>query len=108
MMLQQDDADDYVIATGETHTVQEFCDKVFERVGLSPSEFVTIDPRYYRPAEVDLLLGCPLKAKNVLGWEPKTLFDDLIDMMITSDLLLAGRARILDASGSLDTLPDLR
>jgi GDPmannose 4,6-dehydratase len=104
LMLQQDKPDDYVIATGETHTVQEFCDKVFASLELDPSEFVTIDPRYYRPAEVDLLLGCPQKAKDVLKWEPTTSFDDLIDRMVLSDLMLAGRERILDASHSLDTL----
>jgi GDPmannose 4,6-dehydratase len=104
LMLQQDKPDDYVIATGETHTVQEFCDKVFASLELDPSEFVTIDPRYYRPAEVDLLLGCPQKAKSVLGWKPTTSFDGLIDRMVLSDLMLAGRERILDASNSLDTL----
>ena len=77
LMLQQDKAEDYVIATGETHSVREFLDEAFGLVGLDWKKYVEIDPRYYRPAEVDLLLGNPAKAKEKLGWKPKTTFKEL-------------------------------
>jgi GDPmannose 4,6-dehydratase len=88
-MLQHDKPDDYVIATGETHSVQEFCDLVFTKLGLDYSKYVRIDEKYYRPAEVDILLGDPTKAIQQLGWKPKVSFNGLIDMMVESDLKLA-------------------
>ena len=86
LMLQQDTPDDYVVATGETHTVQELVEVAFERAGLDWQKYIVIDPRFIRPAEVDLLIGDPAKAKNKLGWVPKTSFKDLIHMMVDSDL----------------------
>ncbi|HVQ31848.1 MAG TPA: GDP-mannose 4,6-dehydratase, partial [Vicinamibacteria bacterium] len=70
-MLQQDEADDYVVATGETHSVQEFCEEAFSHAGLDWKKYVKVDPKYFRPAEVDILLGNPAKAKAKLGWSPK-------------------------------------
>ena len=90
MMLQHDKPDDYVIATGETHTVREFLDETFGLVGLDWKKYVKIDSRYYRPMEVDLLLGDYSKAKKVLGWEPKTKFKDLARMMVDADLKAEG------------------
>ncbi len=87
-MLQQDQADDYVIATGETHSVREFLDHAFGRVGLDWQEHVEIDPKYYRPAEVDLLVGDSSKAKQAFGWEPKTSFQSLVTMMVDADVNL--------------------
>ena len=89
LMLQQDEPDDYVIATGETHSVREFCEKAFGRLDLDYRDYVEIDPRYFRPAEVDLLLGNPVKAKSQLGWEPRHSFEELIAMMVESDLRFA-------------------
>ncbi|WP_295163222.1 GDP-mannose 4,6-dehydratase [uncultured Brachyspira sp.] len=86
LMLQQENADDYVIATGETHSVKEFLDEAFGLVGLDWKKYVEIDPRYYRPAEVDLLLGDPSKAKEKLGWKPKTTFKELVKIMLEYDL----------------------
>src|SRR3989440_1963220 len=77
LMLQQDAPDDYVVATGETHSVREFLEEAFSRAGLDWQEYVEIDPQYYRPAEVDLLIGDASKARRALGWEPKTTFRDL-------------------------------
>jgi GDPmannose 4,6-dehydratase len=89
LMLQHNKPDDYVVATGETHSVQEFCDLVFTKLDLDYNKYVRIDEKYYRPAEVDILLGDPAKAKKQLGWKPKVSFNGLIDMMIESDLKLA-------------------
>ena len=86
LMLQQENPDDYVIATGETHSVREFLDEAFGLVGLDWKKYVEIDPRYYRPAEVDLLLGDPTKAKEKLGWKPKTTFKELVKIMLEYDL----------------------
>jgi GDPmannose 4,6-dehydratase len=86
LMLQQDEPDDYVIATGETHTVREFCELAFARVGLDYRDHVAIDPRYYRPAEVDLLLGDGGKAREKLGWSPRVSFSGLVHMMVDADL----------------------
>lgn len=86
LMLQQEKAEDYVIATGETHSVKEFLDEAFGLVGLDWKKYVEIDPRYYRPAEVDLLLGNPAKAKEKLGWKPKTTFKELVKIMLEYDL----------------------
>jgi len=88
LMLQQKEADDFVIATGETHSVQEFLELAFGRVGLDWKKHVAIDPRYYRPAEVDLLIGDAGKAKRKLGWEPKVKFQDLVHLMVDSDVAL--------------------
>jgi GDPmannose 4,6-dehydratase len=90
LMLQQDTAEDYVIATGQTHTVRECCEVAFGRVGLNWEDHVVIDERFVRPAEVDLLIGDPSKAKRDLGWEPKTSFQELIETMVDSDLKLLG------------------
>ena len=86
LMLQQENADDYVIATGETHSVREFLDEAFGCVGLDWREHVQIDPKYYRPAEVDLLVGDSSKAKIQLGWEPKTTFKALARLMVNEDI----------------------
>jgi GDPmannose 4,6-dehydratase len=85
LMLQQDTPDDYVLATGETHSVQEFLEEAFGYVGLDWREYVTIDPRYFRPAEVDLLIGDYSKAKRDLGWEPTVRFEELVRMMVDHD-----------------------
>ncbi|MEI0539450.1 GDP-mannose 4,6-dehydratase [Brachyspira pulli] len=90
LMLQQEKPDDYVIATGETHSVREFLDEAFGLVGLDWKKYVEIDPRYYRPAEVDLLLGDPTKAKEKLGWKPKTTFKELVKIMLEYDLKNVG------------------
>jgi GDPmannose 4,6-dehydratase len=95
LMLQQDTADDYVVATGETHSVREFLDEVFGILKLDWKKHVEIDPRYFRPAEVDLLLGDPGKAKRVLGWQPKVTFKTLAKMMTESDWEMAKRERVL-------------
>jgi len=86
LMLQQDTPDDYVVATGETHTVKELVQLAFDRVGLDWEKYVVIDPRFIRPAEVDLLIGEPSKAKNVLGWVPQTSFQTLVNMMVDADM----------------------
>lgn len=85
LMLQQDKPDDFVIATGETHTIKELLDVAFERVGLDWREYVTVDPRYYRPTEVDILLGNPSKAKRILGWEPRMKFKELIHWIVDNE-----------------------
>lgn len=85
-MLQQPEADDYVIATGETHSVRELCEIAFAEVGLDYRDYVRVDERYYRPAEVDLLIGDASKARKLLGWEPTYSFRDLIKEMVASDL----------------------
>ncbi len=87
-MLQQDEPDDYVVATGETHTVREFLECAFEHVGLPWKKHVEIDPRYFRPTEVDILKGDPSKARRVLGWEPKVTFHDLVRIMVEADVKL--------------------
>jgi GDPmannose 4,6-dehydratase len=94
LMLQQDEADDYVVASGQTHSVRRFCEIAFEHVGLAWEDHVRIDERFMRPAEVDLLIGDATKAKAVLGWQPRTTFEDLVTMMVDADLdLLSGRLR---------------
>jgi GDPmannose 4,6-dehydratase len=90
-MLQQEEPDDYVIATGETHSVQEFCEEAFSHAGLDWQEHVRVDPKYFRPAEVDLLLGDPSKSRRVLGWEPRVTFKELARMMVEADLEAEGR-----------------
>ncbi len=85
-ILQADAPDDFVLATGETHTVREFCEIAFSHVGLDYEQHVVVDPRFVRPAEVDLLLGDPSKAKSELGWEPKVSFRGLVEMMVDADM----------------------
>ena len=91
LMLQQEKPDDYVVATGESHTVRELCEMAFGHVGLDYRKHVDIDPRYYRPTEVDDLRGDWSKAARVLGWKPRTSFRDLVRLMMESDLKLAER-----------------
>ena len=88
MMLQQDKPDDYVVGTGETHSVGELCQIAFAHAGLDWQKFVVVDPKFYRPAEVDLLISDPSKARRVLGWERKVGFESLVQMMVDSDLEL--------------------
>jgi GDPmannose 4,6-dehydratase len=101
LMLQQDRADDYVIATNETHSVREFLEVAFAHAGLDWQKYVEIDQNYFRPAEVDLLIGDYSKAKKQLGWEPKTKFQDLVKLMVDADVKLvkdhqAGKGRVAD------------
>ena len=101
LMLQQDEPDDYVIATNETHSVREFLEVAFAHAGLDWQKHVEIDPRYFRPAEVDLLIGDYSKAKKKLGWEPKTKFAELVKIMVEADLKLlsdhlAGKTEVHD------------
>ena len=90
MMVQQDEPDDYVVATGETHSVQEFVEAAFGHVGLEWQQYVKYDARYERPAEVDLLVGDASKAKRQLDWEPKVKFQELVRIMVDADLVAAG------------------
>jgi GDPmannose 4,6-dehydratase len=85
LMLQQDKPDDYVIATGETHSVEEFLVEAFRQVGLDWHDYVELDPKYLRPAEVDLLIGDASKAKRELGWEPRVTFNELVRLMVDAD-----------------------
>jgi GDPmannose 4,6-dehydratase len=87
LMLQQDHPDDYVIATGETHSVREFCQEAFQHLGLDWEKYVVVDPKLYRPAEVDLLVGDYGKAKRVLGWEPSVNFQELVRIMVEADVV---------------------
>ena len=98
-MLQQDKPDDYVVATNELYSVRDFCEKTFSRLDLDYSKYVEIDPRFYRPAEVELLLGYATKAFTQLHWKPQTSFDQLVDMMCENDLAMAQNELLL-ASGN--------
>jgi GDPmannose 4,6-dehydratase len=98
LMLQQDEPDDYVVATNELYSVRDFCEQSFSRLGLDYRDHVEVDPRYYRPAEVDLLLGDSSKARTNLGWSPRTSFEQLVDMMVAGDLELARREKLLKSS----------
>ena len=100
-MLQHDQPDDYVIATGETHSVREFLDEVFGCLDLDWKQYVEVDARYFRPTEVELLLGNAEKARRVLGWEPKVKFKDLARMMVDEDLKLARQEAILREHGAV-------
>lgn len=86
MMLQQDQPDDFVIGTGDTRTVRELCQVAFEHVGLDYRDFVVQDPKFFRPAEVDLLVADASKAREKLGWTPKVTFHQLVRMMVDADL----------------------
>ncbi|MBC7909380.1 MAG: GDP-mannose 4,6-dehydratase [Pyrinomonadaceae bacterium] len=86
LMLQQAEPDDYVVATGETHSVREFCERAFSEVKLNYQDYVVVDELYYRPAEVDLLIGDATKARTVLGWQPRYTFETLVTEMVQSDL----------------------
>jgi len=88
MMLQHPDPLDLVIATGETHTVREFAELAFSQVGLDWEKYVEVDRNYFRPAEVDFLQGDPTKAKQILGWSPKTSFPELVSIMVDADIKL--------------------
>jgi GDPmannose 4,6-dehydratase len=90
LMLQRDVPDDYVVATGQTHTVREFCERAFARAGLDWARHVKVDERFYRPAEVDLLIGDSSKARRELGWEPSYTFEQLVDEMVDADLSALG------------------
>ncbi|KAG2329365.1 hypothetical protein Bca52824_000545 [Brassica carinata] len=102
MMLQQDKADDYVVATEESHTVEEFLEVSFGYLGLNWKDHVEIDKRYFRPSEVDNLKGDASKAKEVLGWKPKVGFEKLVKMMVDEDLALAKREKVLVDAGYMD------
>ncbi|HYG08827.1 MAG TPA: GDP-mannose 4,6-dehydratase [Pyrinomonadaceae bacterium] len=91
LMLQQEAADDYVVATGETHTVREFCRRAFAEVGLDYAEYVRVDERFLRPAEVDLLVGDARKAREELGWEPEYTFGEMVREMVAADLEIAAK-----------------
>jgi GDPmannose 4,6-dehydratase len=91
LILQQDEPDDYVIATGEVHSVRELVEVAFNQVGLSPDDHVRIDKSFLRPAEVEHLVGDATKAKEKLGWVPQTSFEEMIRLMVDSDLELLGR-----------------
>lgn len=101
LMLQQDKADDYVVATGETHSVQEFVERAFDHAQLDWKKYVKFDKRYMRPAEVDLLIGDATKARKVLGWKPKVKFDELVTMMVDADM--ADVARRVSGDKSVET-----
>ena len=99
LMLQQDKPGDYAVATGEAHSVREFLDIACEHLGLDWKKHVEIDPRYFRPTEVDYLMGDASRARQVLGWQPETSFEQLVRMMAEQDLALAQREKMLKASG---------
>jgi GDPmannose 4,6-dehydratase len=90
-MLQQEQPGDYVVATGETHSVREFCEEAFSYAGLDWRKYVVVDPKYFRPSEVDLLLGDPTKARKILGWQPKLDFKGLVRQMVDADLAGQGK-----------------
>ena len=91
LMLQQDEPDDYVIATGQAHSVRDLVNIAFARAGLDPDRYVRLDPRFLRPAEVEHLVGDATKAREKLGWEPRTSFEEMVEMMVDADLELLGR-----------------
>ena len=99
-MLQQDQPDDYVIATGETHSVKELVEEAFSYVGLNWKKYIDKDPRYYRPAEVDLLVGDPNKARKFLGWQARTTFRDLVHLMVNADVRLLESGENVEREGS--------
>jgi GDPmannose 4,6-dehydratase len=90
-MLQQDQPDDYVVATGETHSVREFLEEAFACVGLHWQDHVKVDPKFFRPSEVDILLGDPTKARTKLGWTPRVTFKELVRLMVDADMAGGGK-----------------
>jgi len=100
MMLQQEQPDDYVVATGETHSVREFVEATFATLDLDWQQFVKYDARYERPAEVELLIGDPAKAKRQLGWEPRVTFKELVNIMVEADMALAKRELAMKQAGA--------
>ena len=101
LMLQQEKPDDYVIATGETHSVREFVENVFAKLDMDYRDYVEIDSKYFRPTEVDVLLGDSTKAQKALGWKPKVTFEKLVEMMIATDMEMANKEKtLLDAGYS--------
>jgi GDPmannose 4,6-dehydratase len=99
MMLQQDKPDDFVVATGESHSVREFVERAFSRAGLDPDKYIVIDKAYLRPTEVDALRGDPAKARKALGWSPEVSFEALVNVMVDADIELARHERALRAGG---------
>lgn len=106
LMLQQDEPDEYVVASGETHSVREFCERAFAEVGLDYRDHVRVDERLYRPAEVDLLVGDPTRARTILGWRPKYTFEQMIAEMVQADL--DALAESTNRSEALRTYGDTR
>ena len=105
LMLQQPEADDFVVGTGETHTVREFVQIAFDQVGLDWKKYVVVDPAFYRPAEVDLLLADPTKAREKLGWVPECRFEELVQRMVRADLeRLGGSVAPQPAAGRLNRI----
>jgi GDPmannose 4,6-dehydratase len=100
-ILQQEESDDFVLATGETHTVREFVESAFAHADLDWREYVKHDPRYERPAEVDLLIGDATKAKKVLGWEPNVRFAELVRIMVDADMAALDRPSAKERLGRL-------
>lgn len=98
-IFQHDEADDFVVATGESYSVREFVERVFSGLNLDWEEHVLIDPRYYRPTEVEYLHGDPSKVKRVLGWEPKVTFSELVQRMVKHNLDLAKQEKTLVEAG---------
>jgi GDPmannose 4,6-dehydratase len=107
LMLQQDEPDDYVVATGETYAVRDFLDEAFSLLDLDWKKVVEQDPRYFRPAEVDLLLGDASKARKKLGWSPKVRFKQLVKMMVEADMQLARQEKILRDAGHRSAPPEV-
>ena len=101
LMLQQEKADDFVVATGETHSVRDFAEAAFSILGLDWERYIRLDPRYLRPTEVDLLLGDSTKARKVLGWSPQVAFRQLVEMMVEADWKLARREKLVQENRSL-------
>jgi GDPmannose 4,6-dehydratase len=105
-MLQQPEADNYVVATGTTHSVRDFCDFAFAEAGLDYRDYVEVDQSFYRPAEVDLLLGNASKAREKLGWRPKRTFREMIREMVQNDIqLLSGSSRLTTAASAKQNKP---
>jgi GDPmannose 4,6-dehydratase len=102
LMLQQEKPDDYIIATGEAHSVRELVELAFERAGLEWRHHVEVDHRYFRPTEVDALRGDPTMARGVLGWQTRVTFAQLVEMMVEHDIDLARRERTVNQAGFAD------